>query len=148
MSKKCRPSSSQPCRMDITAQSNRRGPARATTHRESMPVLGVKQKGFGLGHRHPFPTLWSLDPHGFIAGHRQYVRVPMSFQPQAQVQIAAIHGYPRLPSRKGSLLSRDAQSSVGPAHIWYERRSPLECQPPGAVQDRRSIPWADTVHDR
>src|SRR6266478_5596174 len=38
-------------------------PFGSVTHRESLPILGVKRERLGLGHRHAFATLWSLYPH-------------------------------------------------------------------------------------
>src|SRR6266516_6678335 len=62
----------------------------AVAHRESLPIPIMNQQGFSLSHGHPLATLWRLYPDRLIAGHRQHVRVAMSFQKDAQVQVAAV----------------------------------------------------------
>jgi site-specific DNA recombinase len=63
----------------------------AFAHTEPLPIVGVKHKGFGLSHRHPFATIGSLYPHRLITCHRQDVGVLMRFQPGAQIQVPPIH---------------------------------------------------------
>src|SRR6266851_5991105 len=64
----------------------------AVAHRDPLPILGVKQKRLGLGHRHPFATLARLYFHRFRAGNGQDVGVMMGFQPGTQIPIPAVDG--------------------------------------------------------
>jgi len=72
----------------------------AVTHRDPLPIIGVKRECLGLGHRHAFAALCGRYPHGFIAGNGQHVGVLMRFQPEAEVQIPSIDGISDHPGKR------------------------------------------------
>ena len=61
------------------------------THREALPILGMKQERlhFADFHLSALP-IRGQDSNGFIARDSQYVGIAMRFQPGAQVQVAPI----------------------------------------------------------
>lgn len=63
----------------------------ALTHREALPILGVKQEGFNVADFHPPSSpIGSQDPDGFVAGDCQHLGARLRLQPGPQVQTAPI----------------------------------------------------------
>jgi len=71
------------------------------THREALPILGLKQERSHLFCFHPPANpIRSHDPDWFIASNRQHVRISPVFQPGAQVQVASIDRISHYPSNR------------------------------------------------
>ena len=122
MSKKCRPSSSQPCRIGITAQSNSRGPFVPHSSRV-VANPRMKQQGFGLGHRHPLAAIWRLYPYRLITGHRQHVGVLWVSSHRLAGPDCRHTRYQRLPSRRECVLPRALDHLSGQLTFGVKERS-------------------------
>jgi hypothetical protein len=91
------------------------------THREALPILGVKQERFH------FPDFYSSalsitgkSANRFIARDGQYIRVLMGFQPVTQVQIAAIDRVCHHPSNRDLGLPQTRQHASGQFRFGLE----------------------------
>ena len=143
MSKKCRPSSSHPCRMGMSAHSKSRGPLCLHSWRaDANPRHGASASASA--------TVIRLRPSGVCippAHHRQ---------PPAQRGTDGLRErlagrdwrhtrYRQQPRQRECCAQKSLHHLSGLTHISCKSASPLECQPLGSAQDHRSILWGDRV---
>ncbi len=88
------------------------------THREALPILGMKQERFHLCCFHPSANpIRSHYPDRFIASNCQHVGISTVFQPGAQVQVASIDRICHHPSNRDLRIPKTRQHAS--RQFWF-----------------------------
>src|SRR5260370_34065712 len=77
------------------------------THRESLPILVIKQESFDLANFDILASGVCLDANRLITSHGEHMEVAMIGEPGTQVQVVSIDGISHDP-RDGDLCLVDA----------------------------------------